>query len=371
MAYITLNTDKLKHNHDQLDNLFKTNDLEWAVVSKMLCGNKKYLEALIGLGIRQICDSRVGNLRTIKSIAPDIETYFIKPAAKRNAQKVVMYADVSFNTSYETVKALSAHAVALNKQHKIVIMVELGERREGVMRNQLPEFYAAVAQLPNIEVVGLGTNHTCMFGVLPDYEKLSRLCKCKDLIKETFGDDIPLISGGASVTIPLIEESELPEGVNHFRVGETLFLGTDVYNNVEREDLYQDVFTLHAEIIELNEKPYKPSGKMGLNLMREKYTQQAPSRSSMRAIVDVGLIDIEAKHLVPDDISLKIIGASSDMMVVDLGENDEKYKVGDDIKFRMDYMGILRIMHSAYVEKRIESGTLHKARISKAEAVLN
>jgi predicted amino acid racemase len=370
MAYITLNTDKLKHNYLQLDNLFKTNGLHWAVVAKMLCGNKKYLEALIKLGIQQICDSRVSNLRAIKSIAPDIETYFIKPAAKRNAQKVVMYADVSFNTSFETVKALSAHAVALNKQHKIVIMVELGERREGVMRDQLPAFYAAVSKLPNIEVIGLGTNHTCMFGVLPDYEKLARLCRCKEIIKEKFGHDIPLISGGASVTIPLIEESELPEGVNHFRVGETLFLGTDVYSNQEREDLHQDVFTLYAEIIELNEKPLAPSGKMGLNLMREKYTHQSSSRSSIRAIVDVGLIDIEAKHLVPDHPSLKIIGASSDMMVVDLGENSEGYKVGDDIKFRMDYMGILRVMHSGYVEKRIESTASQITATSKAEAIL-
>lgn len=371
MAYISLNTDKLRHNYLQLDNLFKKNGLQWAVVSKMLCGNKKYLEALIQLGIRQVCESRVSNLKTIKSIAPDIETYFIKPAAKRNAQKVVMYADVSFNTSYETVKALSAHAVALNKQHKIVIMVELGERREGVMKNQLPEFYAAVSQLPNIEVVGLGTNHTCMFGVLPDYDKLSLLCICKEVIKERFGDDIPIISGGASVTIPLIEENELPAAVNHFRVGETLFLGTDVYSNEEREDLHQDVFTLYAEIIELQKKPLAPSGKMGLNLMREKYTQQSSSKSSIRAIVDVGLIDIEAKHMVPDDLSLKIIGASSDMMVVDLGENDEHYKVGDDIKFRMDYMGILRIMHSAYVEKRIETEALASIERSKAATILN
>ena len=371
MAYVTLNTDKLKHNYQRLETIFKKNNLQWAVVSKMLCGNKKYLEALIGLGIRQICDSRISNLRMIKSIAPDIETYFIKPAAKRNAQKVVMYADVSFNTSYETIKALSTHAVALNKQHKIVIMVELGERREGVMKAQLPAFYAAVAKLPNIEIVGLGTNLTCMFGVLPDYDKLSRLCACQADIKDLFGHDLPLISGGASVTIPLIETNQLPVGVNHFRVGETLFLGTDVYNNEEREDLYQDVFTLYAEIIELNEKPRTPSGKMGLNLMGEKYLAEKNATSSVRAIVDVGLIDIEAKHLKPEDASLKIIGASSDMMVVDMGSNMKNFKVGDEIKFRMDYMGILRIMHSGYVEKRMETAAFAAKKAAKIQAVLN
>ena len=105
--------------------------------------------------------------------------------------------------------------------------------------------------------------------------------------------------------------------------------------------------------------------------MEEKYLAEKNATSSVRAIVDVGLIDIEAKHLKPEDASLKIIGASSDMMVVDMGSNMKNFKVGDEIKFRMDYMGILRIMHSGYVEKRMETAAFAAKKAAKIQAVLN
>ncbi len=59
------------------------------------------------------------------------------------------------------------------------------------------------------------------------------------------------------------------------------------------------------------------------------------------------------KHLDPTDEAIKYSGATSDMVVLDLGENEKKYKVGDLIEFTMDYMGIVRIMNSKYIEKRI------------------
>lgn len=355
MAFVTMNMDKLRQNYHQLDRLFKKNKIQWTVVSKILCGNRKYLEALLSLGMKQVCDSRVSNLKIIKSINPDVETFFIKPAAKQFAQNVVKYADVSFNSSLETVRILSSHAVALRKVHKIIIMVELGERREGVMKENFYEFYKTAKGLPNIEIMGIGANLTCMSGVLPDRQKLEQLCELQKNIKEKHGEEIPLVSGGASVTIPLIHENDLPEDVNHFRVGETLFLGTDCYNNEPVESLHQDVFTLSAQIIELDKKPNAPSGKLGLNLSGEKSEDTVSQKPTSRAIVDIGLLDVEAKNLEPVDRTITIKGESSDMMAIDLKENRKNYKVGDLIEFRLNYLGVLRIMHSRYVEKRIHS----------------
>src|SRR5690606_12049862 len=117
-----------------------------------------------GLGIKQICDSRITNLKIIKSMAPGIETVFIKPPARRHISSIITYADVSFNTEYEIIKLLSDEAVKQDKVHKIVIMIELGELREGVMREHFMDFYEKVFRLPHIEVAGIGTNLTCMYG---------------------------------------------------------------------------------------------------------------------------------------------------------------------------------------------------------------
>ena len=356
MAYITLNLNKLKDNYEYLDQLFKQNHIQWGIVVKMLCGNKKYLEKVLSLGIKQVCDSRISNLKIIKSIAPDIETVFIKPAAKRNAARVVEYADISFNTELETIKLLSKAAVNQNKTHRIMIMIELGELREGVMRDNFIEFYSNVFELPNIKVIGIGTNLTCMYGVLPNEDKLIQLSLYKQLLEAKFNKQIPYISGGASVTIPLILNGLIPSGINHFRVGETLYLGTDVYYSKPYDHMHNDVFKLFAEIIELNEKPSIPSGELGHNLTGEvaSFDQTLMGTSSYRAIVDVGLLDVEDGHIYPVDKCMQIVGASSDMIVVDLGENPRKLKVGDSIEFSLDYMGILRIMNSDYVEKKFE-----------------
>lgn len=356
MAFITLNPQKLKENYDYLDHLFKAENIEWGVVSKLLCGNRTFLEELLKLPLNQVSDSRISNLKMIKTIRPDVETVYIKPPAKRSVKNVVKYADVSFNTEYKTIKLLSDAASEAVKTHKIVIMIELGELREGVMRDSFIDFYEKVFKLPNIQIVGIGTNLTCMYGVLPNQDKLIQLSLYKQLVEAKFKRAIPYVSGGASVTIPLIERRLLPEGINHFRVGETLYLGTDVYHNKPFPQMHNDVFKLYAEVIELNEKPVVPTGELGYNLHGEKvdFDDSLSGRTSLRAIVDVGLLDIEQEHLAPVYSDVDIVGASSDMIVLDLKENGRGLKVGDLVEFKMDYMGVLRIMNSNYVEKRIQ-----------------
>ncbi len=355
MAFITLNTEKLNRNYQFLDEMLSGKGIEWAVVSKMLCGNKLFLGELIKLGVKQLCDSRVSNLEMIKSISEEVETIYIKPPAKQSIEAIVKHADISFNTEIETIKMLSAEAKRQNKTHKILIMIELGELREGVLREELLRFYKDVFKLPNISVIGLGTNLTCMYGVLPSHDKLIQLCLYEQLIEAKFNREIEYVSGGSSVTIPLIVQGLLPKGINHFRIGETLYLGTDVYNNTTFEHMENDVFQLHAEIIELTEKPANPMGELGQNLMGETLSFESTDQSelSYRAIIDIGLLDMEEAHIKLKDTDLEIVGASSDMLVIDLGVNKQNYKVGDLIEFGLDYMGILRAMNSNYIEKRI------------------
>lgn len=369
MAFITLNQHKLRENYNHLDNLFSSRNIEWSVVAKVFCGNKKYLNELVRLGINQVCDSRIGNLETIKALCPEIETVFIKPPAKRNVARIVTCADVSFNTEFETIRMLSDEAVKQDKCHKVVIMLELGELREGVMGEQFVDFYAKVFKLPNIQVVGIGTNLTCMYGVLPNHDKLIQLCLYKQLIEAKFNKVIPYISGGASVTIPLIYKDLLPAGINHFRVGETLFLGTDVYHSRPFSKMHNDVFRLYAEIIELTEKPAIPIGELGQNLTGHtiSFEDNKIGSLSYRAIVDIGLLDVEDGHIKPISRDMQIVGASSDMIVVDIGDNTTGLKVGSLIEFEMDYMGLLRIMNSDYVEKRFEENSLnHPKKIVRA-----
>ncbi|NQU80141.1 MAG: alanine racemase [Bacteroidetes bacterium] len=357
MAFVTLNIKKLKSNFDYLNTLFKKNGIEWSIVSKILSGNKIFLTELLKFDINQICDSRVSNLKEIKSINPKIETIYIKPPAKRSIPSVVKYADISMNTEIETIKLLSKEAKKQNKTHKIIIMIELGELREGVLGEDFIDFYESIFKLENIRVVGIGANLSCLYGVLPNHDKLIQLSLYEQLIEAKFNKQFPYVSGGSSVTIPLIFQNLLPKGINHFRVGETLFLGTDVYNNSNFKKMHSDVFKLYSEIIELTEKHIVPMGEMGTNVEGDSYEfdQKNVGEKSYRAIIDIGLLDVETDHLELVDKSLKLAGASSDMLVIDIDENQKKYNVGDLIEFKLDYMGLLRIMNSKYIEKKIKT----------------
>ena len=355
MAYITLETKKLANNFNHLNDFFKSHHIDWSIVTKILCGNEKYLTELLNLGIKQYSDSRISNLKMIKNLDPNAQTIYIKPPAKGVIEDVVTYADISMNTDFHTIEMLSAEAVKQDKIHKIIIMIDLGELREGVMREDFVDFYAKVFQMKNIEVVGLGTNLACLYGILPNNDKLIQLCLYKQLIEIKFKVNIPFISGGSSVTIPLIKQGTLPKDINHFRIGETLFMGTDAYNHVPFENMENNIFKLYAEIIELYEKPLIPNGELGSNLEGDFVTFDAENigKSSIRAIIDIGLLDIDMKHLEATNANVKLAGATSDMVVLDLGENLEHFKVGDQMEFTLDYMGIVRIMNSQYIEKRV------------------
>jgi predicted amino acid racemase len=355
MAYITIETKKLANNFNHLNDFFKIHNIDWSIVTKILCGNEKYLKELLRLGIKQYSDSRISNLKMIKNLDSNAQTIYIKPPAKGVIEEVVTYADISMNTDFHTIEMLSTEAVKQGKVHKIIIMIDLGELREGVMREDFVDFYAKVFQMKNIEVVGLGTNLACLYGVRPNNDKLLQLCLYKQLIELKFNVKIPLISGGSSVTIPLIKQGSLPKDINHFRVGETLFMGTDAYNNLPFKNLENDIFKLYAEIIELYEKPLIPSGDLGSNLEGNVMTfdDRDIGKSSMRAIIDIGLLDIDMKHLEATNANIKLAGATSDMVVLDLGENLEHFKVGDQMEFTLDYMGIVRIMNSQYIEKKV------------------
>lgn len=356
MAFITLSKSSLKHNYEFLQKLFGENNIEWAPVLKMFCGNEKYLEYLLSLGPEQVCDARLGNLKTIKKLAPHKETIYIKPPAKKIIPDIVKYADVSFNTEFITIKWLSKEAVKQNKTHRVIIMIELGDLREGIMGEHLIDFYKRVFKLPNIKVVGIGSNLNCLSGVMPSKDKLIQLSLYEQLIEAKFGKKIIGVSGGSSVMVPLLMKGLVPKGVNHFRIGETLFFGIDLFENKTIEGMHDDVFLLHSEIIEITEKPAIPYGELEANPSGDVFEidENEYGKLQKRAILDIGLLDIsKIDYLFPLDSDLSFIGASSDMLVLNVTDTQKEYKVGDIVTFKMSYMGALGVMNSNYIEKRL------------------
>lgn len=365
MADLVVKTDNIIKNIEKLDSFLKKHDVQWSLVSKVLSGDLSFLKKILTEDIvsrlHSVGDSRLSSLKTIKKLNPELITIYIKPPAQNLAKSIVQYADISVNTSYRTIEALSREAVKQKKIHKVIIFIELGELREGVVREKIVDFYKKVFELPNIEVIGLGSNLGCMYGIEPTYDKLLQLSLFKQLLEQMFNKKIPLISGGSSITLPLISKKLVPKSINHFRIGESAFFGTSPLDNKRFQKLSTDTFRFNANIIELEEKNNMPDGvisEASIGHTSETDIEQ-PSFKTYRAILDFGILDVDVNDVEPKDDNVEFIGTTSDMTVYDIGRNinaqlKQKYMVGKKICFKPNYMAVARLMNSKFIDLKIE-----------------
>ncbi|WP_274476259.1 alanine racemase [Mangrovimonas aestuarii] len=362
MAELIIHKDKIQNNIKSLSAFFKNHDIEWSLITKVFSGDMAFLENVLTEDIIQninsVGDSRLTSLKNLKAVNPRMRTIYIKPPAAVYAKDIVKYADISLNTSFSTIIALNKAANEANKTHHIIIMIELGELREGVLRDDVMNFYQKVFNLSNINVIGIGSNLGCMYGVAPSYDKLLHLCLYKQLISATFKKDLKLISGGSSITLPLIDQGTVPKDVNHFRIGEAAFFGVSPLNNEQFENLHTDTFEFKANIIELEEKKIVPEGILSdANIgQTAEFNTEGKSDKSYKAILDFGLLDVDQDNLVAFDKGITFVGVTSDMMVIDIGRNEcndgkQRFKVGDQITFKPNYMAVARLLNSKFIDK--------------------
>ncbi len=366
MAELHINAKIILRNIQKLDEFLKKNNIKWTLVTKILSGNRDVLEVILNSQVIDNChsigDSRLSNLKIIKEIRPDIITMYIKLPSINSVRSVVKYADISLNSSFNMIKALNQEAVAQNKIHKVIVMIEMGELREGVIRDNLLNFYEKVFGLTNIDIIGIGTNLGCMYGVEPTYDKLIQLSLYEQILEAKFNRNIELISGGSSITLPLIGRKRIPLNINHFRVGEAAFMGTSPLTNKKFKQLSTSAFEFKANIIEVALKEVAPDGVIGIGNVGHvlKPSDLDDAGKTYRIILDFGIVDVNADHLSVNNDFLTFSGTTSDMTVYSLDKSfvDSKlfteFKVGDKISFKPDYMAVARLMNTGYIDKIVK-----------------
>ena len=82
--------------------------------------------------------------------------------------------------------------------------------------------------------------------------------------------------------------------------------------------------------------------------IKPRYTKM--KESYLQAIVDVGYIDTVIEKIKPLNHRIKIIGASSDHLMIDLNQ-ESNYKVGDCIPFSLEYEALSQLMYHQRMEK--------------------
>lgn len=318
-------------------------------VNKVTCGDRRIGKLLEEAGADMIGDSRLPNLDKLGTAKPRM---LLRIGTPSSAEETVLHAEYSLQSEEDTIRALGRAAQEQGKTHKIILMVDVGDLREGLYiddREGLLRAARLVTQSPALELGGIGTNLSCFGGIVPDARNLGRLNKTAEWLRRETGAEIPLVSGGNSSSLQLVFNNLLPRGINHLRLGESILLGMNTYDGTPFKELRQDTFIFRAEICEVQRKPSLPQGKTGPNAFGEsvRFEDKGPM---LRGILAAGRQDVDETGLTPLNDNARILGASSDHLILDLTRSPH-LRVGDTLDFRPAYGALLRAYTGPYVHK--------------------
>ncbi|HSL87185.1 MAG TPA: alanine/ornithine racemase family PLP-dependent enzyme, partial [Bacteroidales bacterium] len=346
---IEINLNKIETNARRLNCLFKPKGISIMAVTKGFSGEPKIARAILKGGAEYIADARIQNLIKLKDLPK--EKVLLRLPMISEIHDVVKYCDYSLNSELETLREIGKVAKSMDTVHKVIIMVDLGDYREGIRYHRVEQFVKEAIGIEAIAIRGFGVNLTCFGGVIPEQTTLLRLVEISESMKVKFDLTIDLVSGGSSSSVYLLnEENGFPQGINTLRLGEVMLLGKETAFGKRFDGLHEDAFILKAQIIELKDKPSVPHGMIGRDAFGNvpKYEDRGIIR---RAIVALGKQDVDPSGIIPVNPDISILGASSDHLILDLSKDKYTYQVGDIVHFYVKYGGMLNAMTSPYVEK--------------------
>jgi ornithine racemase len=350
---IQIDIGKIERNTRTIVELCGAHGINVTGVTKVTCGMPQVANAMIRAGVTQIGESRLENIHRLRAGGMNRPVMLLRIPPLSGADEIVRSVDISLNSELSVIRRLSEVAESIGTLHRIILMVDLGDLREGIWPGDLLPAVREVRELPGVRIAGIGTNLTCYGGVIPTRANLQQLVDYARRIEDTFGFRLETISGGNSSTLPLLARGEVPAGINNLRIGEAILLGRETVGRTVWPGTTQDAFVLRAELIELKHKPSVPIGETGEDAFGGRPVF-ADRGVILRGILNIGREDVDVEGLTPVDPDLSILGASSDHLIIDMTGLSRVPGLGDEVRFVPNYSALLACMTSAYVEKEVK-----------------
>ena len=342
---LEVNLDAIRTNAKVLCDICNNNGISVAGIIKFSDCDLQVAKAYSEGGCVQIGVSRAKHLKKLKEAYPNMETLLTRAPTRGDLEDTAKYADLTLLADVSILHALNEEAAKWNTKPGIILMLDVGDLREGVDNiPELVEMGKLCEALPHLNLRGVGTNHACMNGVLPSYENLSFLIEGAEAIEKAIGRKLDIISGGSSINLLHLKDgiNKMPARINHLRLGGSIAnpMNIRLVRGISFPGMREDSVRLTAEIVDIHEKASAPKNSTknwaGQTVVREDKGRR------LRAILAVGSQDIgDALILAPLDPSLEIVGCSSDHTIVDVTDSDKVYGSGDTITFQVRYGNML------------------------------
>lgn len=347
---LEIDLDKIQHNACTLVERLATRGISVTGVTKATLGSPEIAQALLRAGVNGLGDSRIENIEAMRRAHITTPMTLIRSPMLSQVDRVVTHADVSFNTELDVISKLSSAAQEARRIHGVVLMVELGDLREGIMPADLENIVRETLRFPNIAFKGLGTNLACRSGVSPNARNMAELSSLARAIESRFGLTVDIVSGGNSANIQWALSGADSGRINDLRLGESILLGREPLHRQLIAGLHTDAITLVAEVIESKVKPSQPWGKIAQNA----FGKVAPTTDRghlSQTILAIGRQDTDPCGLHPTP-GMEILDSSSDHLIMDCGH--DRVTVGAEIMFQLNYSALVRAMTSPFVAKVVK-----------------
>lgn len=352
---LEINLAKLRSNTFRVVEKCREIGISVLGVTKGFSAIPEIVAAMVAGGVDGLADSRMENIIEMRTDGFMQPMTLLRIPCLSDVQSVIAYATTSLNSELSVIRALAQAAEQQGQIHQIVLMVDVGDLREGVLPNDVLNTVREIMRLKGVALVGIGTNMGCLGGILPEIKNLGLLAHLGAMIEAKLGLHMDIISGGGTSTLQLVENKAVPPAINQLRIGEGILLGTDTTHSWTIPWLAQDAFRIRVEVIEVKAKPSLPTGTIG----RDGFGH-IPNFEDIgirnRAIVAIGKQDVYVEGLVPVNKKFNILGASSDHLVVDITDSEGEIRVGDEIEFALTYSGLLLACQSHYITKVFKEG---------------
>ena len=345
---LSIDLKGIAHNTKLMCAQFEQANKKLCVVTKGMTCDANIVRTIVENGVSAICEAHIQNLELYKDIPA--EKWLIRVPMLSEIEQVVRYADVSVNSELKTLNALNKEAGNQNKVHKVILMYELGDRREGSDVNELIALAKHCLACEHLHLYGIGTNLSCYGAIMPDEINMAELKEVAEKVEQAIGQKLELVSGGNSTSYEMFKDGLLPDKINNLRFGEAVFFGNVPCLEKKIQDFCTKNFVLKAQIVELKEKPSLPKGSHGqFSTFGDAIPVYEDKGIRKRAILAIGNQDVLISGLRPKDKDSEIVGGSSDYMILDVTDSKIEYAVGDVVEFDMNYSAVLRCMCSNFV----------------------
>lgn len=349
---LEIHLGRLHHNAKTLVGRLALQGIAVTGVSKATLGLPEIVHTWVDAGVASIGESRIESIEGLTAAGVGVPMLLIRSPMLSQVERVVAHAAISCNSELSVLQALSAAAQRQGLCHGVLLMVELGDLREGILAIDLEAVAQQTLALPNLRLMGIGANLGCQHGVVPDALNMAELSRLTNALERRFGLHLPWCSGGNSANLPWLAAGGEPGRLNHLRLGEALLLGREPLRRSAIPGLFTNAITLVAEVIEAKLKPSQPWGErqrtsFAAALPEPQPTTAAPG-SEHRVLLALGEQDVDPQGLSPPN-GVVIHGASSDHLVV--GCQGMRPQVGDEQRYQLSYSALLRAMTSPFVSR--------------------